>query len=292
MTLRTPNADTATLSEAAYARISSLAKAEAGLVLPASKITMVQSRLRHRMTALGLLGYDDYADFVAGKNGEEERRHMISALTTNVSHFFRENHHFDMFRDQALPVLQAKARDGQPVRIWSAGCSSGQEPYSIAMLMHSVAPDLIARDTLILATDIDPNILAKAEAGHYSDQQIAGIPDELRKKYLKKDDQGFTIDPVVKRLVRFRELNLLRDWPMRTRFDVIFCRNVVIYFDAETQDSLWPRFLKALTPQGWFFLGHSERISDRCAPDFTSVGMTAYRPKHASAPLVAQDKEA
>lgn len=287
MTARPQTAEVAALSEAAYARISSLAKAEAGLVLPASKITMVQSRLRHRMTALGLAAYDEYADFVASKDGETERRHMISALTTNVSHFFRENHHFEIFRDQAIPALSAKAKDGLPVRIWSAGCSSGQEPYSIAMLLHSIAPDLAARDTLILATDIDPNILKKAEAGEYSEQQIAGIPQDLRKKYLRQSNQGFTVDPSIKRLVRFRELNLLREWPMKSRFDVIFCRNVVIYFDAETQDTLWPRFQNALSPQGWFFLGHSERISDASASQFTSVGMTAYRPKTATAQVAS-----
>jgi chemotaxis protein methyltransferase CheR len=265
------------LSEASFASISALAKAEAGLVLPTSKLTMVQSRLRHRLTALGMTCYTDYANFVSSTDGTTERRHMISALTTNVSHFFREKHHFDIFRDQALPALVQKARSGKPVRIWSAGCSSGQEPYSIAMLIHQSAPELIERDTLILATDIDSKILEKAEAGTYAEQQITGIPDDMRAKYLSATSDGYAVTPSLRRLIRFRELNLLRDWPMRNRFDVIFCRNVVIYFDAATQDTLWPRFENALEPTGWFFLGHSERVSDAHAPRFHSIGMTAYR---------------
>lgn len=281
MTPSNLSAETTGLSDAAFARISSLAKSEAGLILPKSKITMVQSRLRHRMSAIGLPTYDTYAEYVTSTDGATERRHMISALTTNVSHFFRENHHFNLLRDQALPGLQAKARAGHPIRIWSAGCSSGQEPYSIAMLLLEHAPDLVSRDMLILATDIDPNILEKAESGLYSEQQIGGVPDVLKKKYLKQGAAGYTIDPIVKRLVRFRELNLLRDWPMRNRFDAIFCRNVVIYFDAATQEGLWPRFENALQPDGWFFLGHSERVSDSSATRFMSVGMTAYRPKNA-----------
>ena len=145
------------------------------------------------------------------------------------------------------------------------------------MLLSEAAPDLVAKDLLILATDIDPNILEKAEAGHYSDQQIAGIPDAMRAKFLRPAGSEHAVVPALKRLIRFRELNLLRDWPMRTRFDVIFCRNVVIYFDTATQNTLWPRFEAALAPEGWFFLGHSERVSDSTATSFVSVGMTAYR---------------
>ena len=278
MTTQTTPKVEAGLSDTAFAKIAALAKAEAGLILPASKVTMVQSRLRHRLAALGLTSYEAYSKFVGGDEGASERRHMISALTTNVSHFFRENHHFDILRTQALPALLQKARSGQPVRIWSAGCSSGQEPYSIAMLILEAAPDLQNLDTLILATDIDPKILEKAESGIYSDHQITGVPSGMRGKYLKSDGANFSVTPAVRRMIRFRELNLLRDWPMRTQFDVIFCRNVVIYFDTETQDRLWPRFQQALKPDGWFFLGHSERVSEASASRFTSVGMTAYRP--------------
>lgn len=273
-----------TISDTAFATISSLAKAEAGLVLPHSKVTMVQSRLRTRLAATGIDTYEAYAKFVSAAEGSAERRLMISALTTNVSHFFRENHHFDILKKDALPELLRRAKSGKPVRIWSAGCSSGQEPYSIAMLILDATPELASLDTLILATDIDPKILEKAEVGQYSTQQITGIPEDMRKRYLKpgNSSDAHIVTPNVKRMVRFRELNLLHDWPMRTQFDVIFCRNVVIYFDTPTQDGLWPRFESALHPQGWFFLGHSERVSEQALPRFSSVGMTAYRPIDAS----------
>ncbi|WP_407493470.1 CheR family methyltransferase [Pseudooceanicola sp. MF1-13] len=268
-----------TIGDAAFAKISALAKEEAGLILPTSKVTMVQSRLRTRLAATGLTTYEAYAKFVSSPEGAAERRMMISSLTTNVSHFFRENHHFEILRNAVIPRLLARAKSGQPVRIWSAGCSSGQEPYSIAMTLLDAAPDFAGLDTLILATDIDTRILEKAEAGTYSAQQITGVPEALRGKFLKcTDPDTYTVTADVKRMVRFRELNLLHDWPMRTRFDVIFCRNVVIYFDTATQDSLWPRFEAALQPDGWFFLGHSERISEASQTRFSSVGMTAYQP--------------
>jgi len=283
MTTPSAPAGSTAIGEAAFAKISALAKEEAGLILPVSKLTMVQSRLRTRLAATGLTSYDAYAKFVAGPDGSAERRMMISALTTNVSHFFRENHHFEVLRSSVIPRLLARAKSGHPVRIWSAGCSSGQEPYSIAMTLLDTAPDLAALDVLILATDIDTRILEKAETAVYSDQQIAGIPDALRAKYLKQlSPDQHAITPNVRRLIRFRELNLLHDWPMRTRFDVIFCRNVVIYFDTATQDSLWPRFEAALQPDGWFFLGHSERISEASQARFKSVGMTAYQPTTAT----------
>ena len=268
------------MSESAFAAISHLARSEAGLVLPPGKATMVQSRLRARIRELGIADLDSYSKFVCSDEGKSERRLMISALTTNVSHFFREPHHFDILRDRALPGLIARARAGERVRIWSAGCSSGQEPYSIGMVLLQAAPDLAQRDVLILASDIDPRILEKAEGAQYSGQQIAGIPEALRKSYLEpgQDDDTFGVTANVRRLVRFRELNLLATWPMPSQFDVIFCRNVVIYFDLETQSRLWPRFHKMLKPDGWFFVGHSERISDEAQHLFVSAGQTAYRP--------------
>lgn len=278
---------TGTISDAAFASIADLARSEAGLMLPRSKQTMVQSRLRKRLKALDIGTFESYAKFVHSAEGSDERRMMISALTTNVSHFFRENHHFDILRDQALPLLVKKARSGQKVRIWSAGCSSGQEPYSISMLILEHFPELASLDTLILATDIDSKILEKARQGSYFTQQISGISPQMQQKYLtKKGADTYQVQPQVQRMIRFKELNLLADWPMKIRFDVIFCRNVVIYFDADVQASLWPRFQRTLAPDGWFFLGHSERVSDGHSDEFMSVGMTAYRPKSAQDPKI------
>lgn len=273
-----PTADSGAMSEAAFATISQLARSEAGLVLPPGKATMVQSRLRKRLPHVGLKDLDAYARFVCSDDGVSERRYMISALTTNVSHFFREAHHFTILRDLVFPELITRARSGGRVRIWSAGCSSGQEPYSIAMALLSAAPDMAQRDVLILGSDIDPTMIQFSEAATYSDQQVAGIAQDLRSTYMTPASQdGFTVTPPVRKMVRFRELNLLGPWPMRGQFDIIFCRNVVIYFDQQTQAALWPRFHGALAPSGWFFIGHSERISDASVHLYQPVGQTAYR---------------
>lgn len=279
--------DASPIKGATFATIAKLAKSEAGLVLPEGKMTMVQSRLRARIRAMGLPDINAYAKYVASNDGIAERRNMISALTTNVSHFFRESHHFDILRHQVLPTLVERAASGGRVRIWSAGCSSGQEPYSIAMTLLSAAPELSHRDVLVLGSDIDPRILNAAEAGRYSEQQISGIPEPMRRDFLKPAGDGeYEVQTNVRKLVRFRELNLHRDWPMRSAFDVIFCRNVVIYFDLAAQAALWPRFHKVLAPDGWFFLGHSERISDSALKLFQSAGPTAYKPLTSTPPSV------
>lgn len=274
------------MDDKSFAAIATMAKDEAGLVLPEGKMTMVQSRLRKRLLATGQPDYESYCRFVTSAAGENERRYMISALTTNVSHFFRESHHFDILRDNVVPILLQKARNGQRVRIWSAGCSSGQEPYSISMCLHAAAPELVSKDVLILGTDIDPAILEKAEAATYSEQQVSGIPNEMRSSYMELDRGSgqYRVNAAIRRIVRFRELNLLRDWPMKGQFDVIFCRNVVIYFDAQTQASLWPRFRQRIIDNGWIFLGHSERISDSAMRLFEPNGMTAYRAAANKAP--------
>lgn len=280
-----------TMSPKAFQAIAALAKEEAGLVLTQGKATMIQSRLRKRVRALGLTDVDAYAKFVTSREGEAERRNMVSALTTNVSHFFRESHHFDLLRNLAFPALIDRATHGGKVRIWSAGCSSGQEPYSIAMSLLAMSPELAQRDVLILATDIDPNILSFAQAATFSEQQVAGITDAMKKSFLTRtgEDGKYQVNAPIRRLVRFRELNLHGDWPMRAKFDVIFCRNVVIYFDPQDQAALWPRFHAALDSNGWMMLGHSERISDSALNLFTSVGPTAYRPVQA-VPGTAQVK--
>ncbi|WP_261397845.1 CheR family methyltransferase [Maritimibacter alkaliphilus] len=275
----------ASMSDAAFTAISGLAKSEAGLILPVGKMTMVQSRLRKRLLAIGIEDFDSYVSFVSSREGEAERKSMISALTTNVSHFFREGHHFEILRNQVLPGLLARARRGERIRIWSAGCSSGQEPYSIAMCLLEAAPDIARYDIRILASDIDEAILARAEEAVYSVQQISGLPEPLRQRYLLTGPTPDTVRVArpVCQLVSLRQLNLLGQWPMRRPFDVIFCRNVVIYFDTATQAGLWPRFHAALQPDGWLFLGHSERVSENAHALFTSIGMTAYRPTTAVA---------
>ena len=262
-----------------FDRIAALAYRESGIRLVREKKLMVQSRLRHRLRELNLDAFGAYADHVISEDGAQERRFMISALTTNVSHFFREAQHFDMLSDRFLPLFRERLATGQRIRIWSAGCSNGQEPYSIAMHLLKREPALARGDFRILGTDIDPKVVAHACKGTYAAQQLRGIAVEDLEKFTTQADEADahrTMNDVLRSIVSFHELNLFSHWPMQFAFDAIFCRNVVIYFDQTTQERLWPRFSRALAPGGLFFLGHSERITDPGAYGFKTVGPTAY----------------
>ncbi len=268
------------LTDRTFERIQAFGAREAGLSIPDSKRAMVQSRIARRLAAVGQTSFDNYLDFVEGNSGGAEKDELLSVLVTNVSHFFREEHHFDTLSKDILPGLMQKAARGERVRIWSAACSSGQEPYTIAMCILEAAPNAAQMDVKILATDIDKNILTKSRAGEYDAGQIDGIPNALRKKYLQPAGQAsgaFSVVPALRDLITFRRLNLMHDWPMKGQFDVIFCRNVVIYFSQETQEELWPRFESKLHPDGWLFLGHSERIRPGPHTQFEAVGITTYR---------------
>ncbi len=272
--------DRAILTDQAFERVQLFAGREAGLSIPASKRAMVQSRIARRLSVVGLADFIDYLDFVESPAGQDEKDELLSVLVTNVSHFFREVHHFDTLRTEVIPGLLETAAKGGRIRIWSAACSSGQEPYSIAMCLLEAEPNIARLDVKILATDIDKNILTLARAGHYDITQIDGIPDAYQSKYLTPvTDLGGTTEVTqsVRDLVTFRRLNLMQPWPMREKLDAIFCRNVVIYFSQDTQDALWPRFEDALKPGGWLFLGHSERIRPNAKTAFVSKGITTYR---------------
>jgi chemotaxis protein methyltransferase CheR len=281
----------ALLDQATFARVARLASNEAGLMLAPSKTALVESRLMPRMRLFGMADFRKYLDFVESNAGRTERGQMISALTTNVSHFYREQHHFDLLRTAILPGLLRRAARGDTVRIWSAGCSSGQEPYSIAMEALRLDPWVNERDFRILATDIDPMILDVARAATFADDTIQGVPPALRREFFEPAGDGrHIVRQRLRDLVTFRELNLVGPWPMRRRFDVIFCRNVVIYFDENTQRRLWPRFEAALAPGGTILLGHSERIHDLPGLSLRSIGVTAYR-REDDGPLATADEE-
>lgn len=262
-----------------FRKVAALVHAESGIVLHEGKANLVYSRLAKRLRAIGLRSFHDYCALVSSEDGADERQAMIAAMTTNVTRFFRECHHFDWLRDQAMPALAAKARSGKPVRLWSSACSSGEEPYSMAFTILSVMPDAAAHDVLILASDLDPNMVARAEIGAYSARHVESIPLDFRRKWISARKATGSIDYTVNKearaLVRFRELNLLDPWPMRRRFDVIFCRNVMIYFDDETQARIWRRFAEVLEPGGVLCIGHSERIPT--AMPFKLIGQTIYR---------------
>lgn len=205
---------------------------------------------------------------------------MLSHLTTNFTRFFRENHHFEHLKNEVLPGLVNRAKSGGRVRIWSAASSDGQEPYSIALTVLSVLPNAADYDFKILATDIDPKILALARAGCYDEQALETVSPAMRKQWFREVDQNgrtkYQVDDKVKRLITYNELNLMAQWPIKGPFDVIFCRNVVIYFDEPTQMKIWNRFAGLMAPGGYLYIGHSERVSGDAKNVFDNTGITTY----------------
>ena len=262
------------LTDEDFGAIATMVRSHAGIVLGDSKRDLVYGRLRRRIRTLGLASFAAYRACLAGEEGAAERVQMINAITTNLTGFFREPHHFAFLEDR-LP--EAVRRSGRRLRVWSAGCSSGEEPYSIAMSLRRAIPDIDNWDARILATDIDTDMVAHAAAGRYAMDRIAAIPPDLRKAYTHRNDDGrMEMDAALKDLIAFRPLNLLEDWPMQGKFDAIFCRNVVIYFDKPTQRVLFDRYADLLVPGGLLFIGHSEtlfRVSER----FQHLGRTIYR---------------
>lgn len=273
--IRKPEAELV-FTDADFHAIARIAKDDYGLHLEQTKKSLIYARLTRRVRALGLSDFADYLPRLQDRTGPE-RDILITALTTNVTHFFRESHHFDTLEQSVLPSLATATRNGHKLRIWSAGCSSGQEPYSIATSLLKVLPEAARFDCKILATDVDPDILTKAKAATYPDPEIDGIPAPRRNAMF----EGSTIKQQVQSLVTFRPLNLMGDWPMRGQFDVIFCRNVAIYFDRATQERLWARFANLLRPGGHLFIGHSERVSGPALDTLATVGITTYQKKEA-----------
>jgi chemotaxis protein methyltransferase CheR len=255
-----------------------------GIVLSDSKREMLCSRLAKRLRHFGYSTYADYYDHLLHRDQDGgERSQLINCITTNKTDFFREPHHFDFLRNNVFPRLLAHAAEGGPkrLRIWSAGCSTGEEPYTIAMtiLEHFGPPP--GWDVRILASDIDSDVLAKAEYGVYSSDRIQEIPLQYRSKFLTAgrgpDDGKYKVVPRLREMIAFRRVNFMDDaWPIRTTFDVIFCRNVVIYFDRPTQQRLFERMEKFLSEDGNLILGHSENlygVTDRFKP----LGNTVYQ---------------
>jgi chemotaxis protein methyltransferase CheR len=254
--------------------IVAMVREASGIVLTDAKRELVYSRLRRRLRVLGLDSFATYRALLDRPDASEERVQMINAITTNLTGFFREAHHFAFLGDDLLPRLP---RTRRRLRIWSAGCSSGEEPYTIAMTLYRAMPDLQDWDARILATDIDTDMVATAAAGRYQIQRAEAIPADLRRAHVHRiDDDTIEMGRELKSLITFRQLNLLGPWPMAGPFDIIFCRNVVIYFDKPTQRTLFDRYADLLTPDGHLFVGHSEtlhNVTDR----FAHVGRTIHR---------------
>lgn len=263
-----------------FRQIAELVHSEAGIVLTETKANLVYSRLAKRLRTIGLRTFREYCTLIQGVDGVDERQAMIAAMTTNVTRFFREAHHFEYLKTRVLPGLLDGARKGGKVRIWSAGCSSGEEAYSIGVTLLELAPDVAELDVRILASDIDPEMLRRGNTGIYALRQMGDIPPEPRRKWFRavqgSGGSDLEVGEELRDLVRFRELNLLREWPMRGKFDIVFCRNVMIYFDDETQNTVWDRFAGLISPGGILCIGHSERITVGIHP-YDLVGQTIYR---------------
>jgi chemotaxis protein methyltransferase CheR len=253
-----------------------------GISLTKQKRALLSSRLCKRLRHHGLATFSQYHELLIreGPTGTE-RGELINCVTTNKTEFFREPHHFDFLRDTLVPELVARAKRGEPrrVRIWSAGCSTGEEPYSIAMLLADALPAVNEWDSKILASDIDTNVLERAAAGVYSERLVAAVPTGIRQASFEKclDPPGYRVRRELRHMIKFRQINFIQErWSIRTRFDVIFCRNVTIYFDRPTQEKLYERFTRHLTPHGYLVAGHAENLH-WLSHLFTPIGGTVYR---------------
>ncbi|GAA0387225.1 protein-glutamate O-methyltransferase CheR [Brevundimonas terrae] len=266
-------------TQADFRHIASALHSHAGIALHEGKAALVYSRLAKRLRTLGLSNFAEYIALVESPQGKDERQAMTAALTTNVTRFYREPHHFDHLRDVVMPKLAATARAGGRVRLWSAACSNGQEPYSMALTVLEKLPEANDLDVRILATDIDPNMVAEGRLGIYSDDLLAPVPASGRRHFSPVNGRpGYSqASEALRRMVVFNELNLIGKWPMKGMFDVIFCRNVVIYFDDATQEMIWSRFAPILSPGGALYIGHSERVSGPSAGAFKTCGLTTYQ---------------
>jgi chemotaxis protein methyltransferase CheR len=254
-----------------------LAKAQAGITLPDYKRNMVYRRISKRLVALDLKDFGSYEELLSAPDGEAEIEFFVNALTTNKTEFFRESHHFEHLASVVLPNVVKRQETSRKLRLWSAGCSSGQEPYSIAMTLAESLPDLARWDAKILATDIDTDILQQGHKGSYPAAEIHEIPPLLRQKYIEAqaDDSG-RMSYALRSLITFNQLNLHGPWPMQRKFDVIFCRNVIIYFDKPSQCRLFDRFANLLADGGYLYIGHSESLY-KVTERFRSIGQSIYQ---------------
>ena len=259
--------------------LSKLIYNRSGIVLPGHKMDLIYGRLARRLRALGLATFRDYCALLHADESGQETAYMINAITTNLTRFFREEHHFEHLKEYVLkPFLEQVHRPGgaRKLRIWSAGCSTGEEPYSIAMTIAEVLGVPVGHDIKVLATDLDTTVIEKGRQGSYRVSDLETLPKGLRRQFFVAGGSDTeVIVESVKSLVTFRQLNLVDPWPIKGPFDAIFCRNTMIYFDKPTKTSLVARFRDLLAPGGVLYVGHSESFT---APqsDLRSIGRTAY----------------
>ena len=273
-----------TLSEAEFKKIAAYIEKNVGIKMPPEKRLMMQSRLSSRLKALHLDSYKQYIDYVF--SGKDKDSHeiimMIDAMTTNLTEFFREPQHFDFMKGTVLPQYAAQGRN--QIKIWSAGCSTGQEPYTLSMVMASYIknnPLSSIRDYSVLATDISTKVLDKAASAIYPMDAVKGIPKEIMHQYFLKGkdpaNPAVRLKQDIRSHVNFMRLNFMdEDYGFRDTLQIIFCRNVLIYFDKQNQEKVIRQFLRYLEPGGYLFLGHSETIFGMTLP-FKTVAPTVFQ---------------
>lgn len=244
-----------------------------GIALSDHKKNMIYGRLVRRLRVLKFNSFDQYCELIQQKDSPE-LPDFVNAITTNLTSFFRELHHFEFLNNTLLPSIYRES--SRRIRIWSAGCSTGEEPYSIAMTVKSVINDK-SWDIKILATDLDSNVVATGKEGIYREERIESIPKEYNQFFVPSGEPGsIKVKDDIRNLISFKRLNLLGNWPMKGPFDFIFCRNVVIYFDLDTQKTLFDRYASLLKPNGHLFIGHSESLHN-VSERFEPLGKTIYK---------------
>jgi chemotaxis protein methyltransferase CheR len=267
------------ITDAEFERLRGLIRAQAGIHLRDHKRQLLVGRLAQRLRALGLDSFSAYYERVSEDSTGEELRTLINLITTNKTSFFREPHHFEFLRSRLIP--EARQRGQTELRIWSAGCSTGEEPYTIAMTVAEALGQFHGWKVRILASDIDTEVLARARAGTYPLDALEDVSAERRQAHFLRGYGRFEgmaqVRPELQKTVEFRRINLsVPDWGLVERFDAIFCRNVIIYFDLPTQQRIVERLAERLKPEGYFFSGHSENLS-WLRPRLAPVGTTVYR---------------
>ncbi len=270
------------MADSIFSQFSQFIQAELGIKMPPAKKTMLQARLQKRLWKLGIDSFDAYYDYVFSPDGREsELPQMIDVVTTNKTDFFRESNHFDFLVERVLPEMIERHGLDKRFMLWCAGSSSGEEPYSLAMVLHNFSEQVHGFKFFILATDISTRVLDKAKLGIYDEESVEPVPAAFREKYLlrsKERGKGLIrISPNIRSFVKFRRLNLIRnDFSLRETMDIIFCRNVIIYFDRDTQEHVINRLYHHLSPGGYLFTGHSETLNGLSVP-LKPVAHTVYQ---------------
>ena len=270
------------LSSRDFARLRSFIYAEAGISLSAEKKTMLEARLKRRLRALELASYRDYCEYLLGEEGlRTEKVPFLDVVTTNKTDFFREAGHFSFLEQRALPEMQARIAGARPALVWSAGCSSGEEPYTLGMVLSDYAEGHPGFRFGILATDLSTRMLEQARLGVYRAEDVEPVPLALRRKYLlrsrEKGSDRVRVAPALRQAVEFRRLNFMdAEYGLAEKADAIFCRNVMIYFDRPTQEKILGRLCRYLEPGGYLFVGHSESLHEMRLP-LEVVGPALYR---------------